>query len=365
MAIGDILLRQQTYGGGFRFHERINELLEGDGLRSLRIVSAYARWDGLGLISENLESFLSSGGDAELIFGFDNGVTSPDSFLYGLYLSDLFGSNVYVGAVSDPFDNATFHPKVYQFWFEDQATIIVGSANLTGAGISRNIETGAEFVLDRTSPVADDWSQSWSEIRALSEEVDIDFIRRANSDNRLSSEASKEADGKRNKTGSYLDVGAQLAPKPLFSKFLGIQKTGKREAALRKLDPASERPGQLFLQILETETGGGNGRPGYQIQLPVATLSAFFGVGPSQSQDVLFHFPTEDVQAQLTHFGNNTHRVRLRPLRDADRPTIVKFERTAPNEYICNIIPRSRYAETLLSKCTQQTRAGARKWGIE
>ncbi|MFD0981155.1 phospholipase D family protein [Tropicimonas aquimaris] len=364
MTIGSVIPRQQTYDGQFRFFERINELLGLEGLRSLRIASAYARWDGLGLVSEKLEEFLQAGGNVELIFGFDNGVTSPDSFLYGLYLADLFAAGVFVGAVTDLYDNATFHPKMFQFWLKDRVIIVVGSANLTGAGISRNIETGAEFELKMKSQAARDWALAWSEIKKMSAEVDIDFVRRAKADNRLSSEASKEVSSKNN-TGNYLDVGAQLAAKPLFSKFLEIKKTRKREAALRKLDPASERPGQLFLQILENETGGGNGRPGYQIQLPVATLSAFFGVGPSQSQDVLFRFPSDNVYVRLTHFENNTHRVRLRPLRDAKRPTIVRFERAGPNEYNCFIVPRSAYSQTLQSKCTQQTRAGARRWGIE
>lgn len=364
MANNRVIPRQQTYSGEFRFFERINELLEMGGLKSLRIAAAYARWDGLGLISDNLEVFLQSGGNVELIFGFDNGVTSPDSFLYGLYLSDIYGPNVYIGAVTDLYDNATFHPKVFQFWHEDCATILVGSANLTGAGISRNIETGAEFEISVKSRTANEWEQSWSETKSISEAVDIEFVRRAKLANRLSSEANKEID-KKNQTGEYLHVDAQLATKPLFSKVLGIKKSREREAALRKLDPASVRPSQLYLQILNNETGGGNGRPGYQIQLPVATLSAFFGVGPFQSQDVVFRFSTEDVQVRLTHFENNTHRVRLRPLRDAHRPTIVRFERTAANEYDCYIVPRSKYAETLRSKCIQQTRAGARRWGIE
>lgn len=364
MAAGEVLPRYQSYDGSFRFYERLNELLRLDGLLSVKFASAYARWDGLGLISESLENFLSAGGKGEFVFGFDNGVTSPDSFLYGLYLADLFGSNVYIGAVTDKFDNATFHPKVFQFWYGNKAIILVGSANLTGAGISRNIEIGAEIVLQLSE--ANDWNISWNGIRALSEKADIEFVRKANLEGRMSSEGPDQNYSKNRRTGLFLDVGAQAAPKPLFAKFLGIKKPRKRDAALRSLDPASDRPHQLYLQILENETGGqGTGRPGYQIQLPVATLSAFFGVGPSQSQDVIFRFPSEEVRVKLTHFENNTHRVRLRPLRDVVRPTIVRFERSGSNDYSCHIVPRRKYSETLRTKCTQQTRAGARRWGIE
>jgi hypothetical protein len=364
MATDEALPRFQSYDGSFRFYERLNELLGLDGLSVVKVASAYARWDGLGLISESLEAFLSTGGKAEFVFGFDNGVTSPDSFLYGLYLTDLFGPSVYLGAVKDGFDNATFHPKVFQFWYRDKAIILVGSANLTGAGLSRNIEVGTEITFQ--SSEANAWNSLWHDIRALSEKVDIEFVRKAKLEGRMSSEASDQTDDKKNSTGLYLDVDAPTAPKPLFSKFLDIKKLRQRTVALRKLDPVSNRPNHLYLQILENETGGqGSGSPGYQIQLPVATLSAFFGVGPAQSQEVVFRFPSEDVRVMLTHFENNTHRVRLRPLRDAARPTVVRFERTGAHEYNCHILPRSQYSAILHTKCTQQTRAGARWWGIE
>ena len=86
-----------------------------------------------------------------------------------------------------------------------------------------------------------------------------------------------------------------------------------------------------FPHILKYETGGqGDGKNrGYQIQLPVATLAAFFGVGQNESKEASFRFATDTVKVHLAHFGNNTHRVRLRPLQNIARPAIVVFERRA------------------------------------
>ena len=67
----------------------------------------------------------------------------------------------------------------------------------------------------------------------------------------------------------------------------------------------------------------------------------------------------------LTHFGNNTHRVRLRPLRDIKRPAIVVFRRSGANRYDCSVVPAKDYAKILAAKCTEQTRKGARLWGME
>jgi hypothetical protein len=366
MEVDDLHLHHQSPEGKFRFYERINFLLKSRNLKEVRIASAYARWDGLGLISERLEAFLQSGGSLEIVLGFDNGVTSPDCFLYGLYLAEMYGGKVYFGAVTDKYDNSTFHPKVFQFWEKNSVSIISGSANLTGAGVSRNIEVGTEFRVSRDSELARKIWDGWSEIRGYSDSADIAFVRAAKANGRLSSEIEDESSKRLNRTGVILDVGAHAAPKPLFSKFLEIKEPRRRDAALRQLDPASVRPSRLYLQILENETGGSmSGGPGYQIQLPVATLSAFFGVGPSESRDVIFWFGSEEIRVSLTHFENNTHRVRLRPLRDEQRPTIVTFERIAANEYRCDIVPRKECANVLRQSCTQQTRAGARKWGIE
>jgi HKD family nuclease len=366
MAINELRLHQQTPSGGFRFYDRINQLLSTPSLKIVRIASAYARWDGLGLISDRLEAFLRDGGNVEFLLGFDNGVTSPDCFLYGLYLSEIFGSRVYCGAMIDEFDNSIFHQKTYQFWSDESATLLVGSPNLTAAGISRNTELGLEVQLGRQSDVAAEVLRSWSEIKNYSRAANIDFVRAAKAEGRLSGEEETEAGARRHKSGKLLDVGAKVAPKPVFTKFLEIQEPRKRDAALRKLDPASQKPKRLYLQVLENETGGtASGGPGYQIQLPVATLSAFFGVGPAQSQQVCFHFGSDEIHVSLTHFENNTHRVRLRPLRDVHRPAIVVFERRTSDQYDCHLVPRKDYGEVLREKCTQQTRVGARRWGIE
>ena len=52
---------------------------------------------------------------------------------------------------------------------------------------------------------------------------------------------------------------------------------GDKHRLLAQSDSLSIRPRRLYLQILQ-ETGGG-----HQVQLPVATLGSFFGVGKGQS----------------------------------------------------------------------------------
>jgi len=362
-------LISQTYEGDTRFYSQINEILTADGLKKVCFAVAYARWDGLGLISEKLEEFLRSGGILETAYGFDNDVTSPDSFLYGLYLKEVYQGNVYCAAFEDKYRNAIFHPKLLLFEGEDQFVAIVGSANLTGAGLSRNIELGTRIEVRRGSKTANNLEEAWSYVKSSAVEVDILFVRSMKEQNRLKQESDSVGRGRPGSSRGEkpsLSVGAKTAPKPLFEKVLDIENPRKRDSVLRKLDPLSKRPSRLYLQILAGETGAPNSSAmGYQIQLPVATLSAYFGVGPAQTKKVLFHFDSEDIRVDLTHFKNNTHRVRLRPLRDVPRPAIVIFERNGPDEFSCSIVPQKDYRRILSKKCNQQTRAGARRWGLE
>ena len=359
----------QTYEGDARFYSQINEILAAGRVKKVCFAVAYARWDGLGLISEQLEQFLQAGGVLETAYGFDNNVTSPDSFLYGLYLKEIYPKNVYCGAFEDKYRNAVFHPKLLMFQEEDRLKAIVGSANLTGAGLSRNIELGTRIDAPLNSKIAANLEESWRYVKGSAVEVDISFVRSMNALNRLNRESDTDENaeselGRADKP--VLSVGAKAAPKPLFAKVLDIQNSRKRDSVLRRLDPISNRPRRLYLQILAGETGAPDSSVmGYQIQLPVSTLSAYFGVGPAQTKEVLFHFDSEDIRVHLTHFENNTHRVRLRPLRDVPRPAIVIFERNGPNEFTCSIVASQDYARVLAAKCNQQTRAGARKWGLE
>ncbi|MFA5601631.1 MAG: hypothetical protein WCY15_16690 [Phenylobacterium sp.] len=93
-------------------------------------------------------------------------------------------------------------------------------------------------------------------------------------------------------------------------------------------------------------------------------MPAYFGLGPYEDKLATFHFGDEDIEAHFTHFYNNTHRVRLRPILGVERPAVLRFERIAADEYNCKIYPKKDHAAVLATKCDQQTRAGARRWGI-
>ena len=52
----------QTVGGNKQLYKRISDLLKMAGLKKFRAAVAYARWDGIGLVAEQIEVFLAAGG---------------------------------------------------------------------------------------------------------------------------------------------------------------------------------------------------------------------------------------------------------------------------------------------------------------
>lgn len=358
-------LRHQITNTSEHLYKRLNALLATPNLKRVRIAAAYARWDGIGLIATSLETLLKAGGEFQCIYGVNNGVTTPDSFLYSLYLRELYSRHTYSGSVEDKFANAIFHPKFFEFKFADRVVAIIGSANLTGGGLVRNTELCLEVDLQSGHPLITRLETAWDDLKAESDPITITAIRALRANQKLSSESAAETSRPNKEAKPVLKTSAQAAPKPLFEKFLGVQKSTKKTVLLKKLDPLTQKPKKLYLQILETETGGQGGHEGYQIQLPTATLPAYFGVGPDEGKYATFHFGSEVIKTHFTHFYNNTHRLRLKPILNVQRPAVLEFERVGPDEYRCKMIPKKNYATVLASKCTQQTRANARRWGME
>ena len=336
----------QITGGTVHLADHLNRLIAAPDLKRLRMAVSYVRWSGLGLLAAKIEEFLKHRRELETIYGIGNGVTTPDSLLYSLYLQQLYSTHIYAGVIDDKYQNATFHPKFFEFKFEKKTIAIIGSGNITAGGLLTNTEIAFQVELADDHQLITVLDDAWKAFESLAHPIDIPEIRKLRDQQALGSEIDTEQD--------HTDD----ASKP-FTNVI-------RQSLLSKLDPLTVKPKKLYLQILEYETGAQiyGGDAGYQVQLPVATLAAFFGVAPDQTQKASFHFGSDVIEVNLTHFGNKTHRVRLRPIKDIHRPAIVIFERISMNDYNCTIVPPNQYDAVLTSKCTEQTRAGARKWGL-
>jgi HKD family nuclease len=341
------------------------ELLKANSLVRVRFSFAFARWDGLGLISESLEEFLGGGGRFECVYGAGNGITTSDALHYGLLLKARYPGRTYSGFIEDEYANALFHPKVCEFRFPKHKIVLIGSANLTGGGLVRNGETMIELSVAYSEPLAKEISGFWKWAKAASTEVTVEEIHRLAQSKAAGREREPEG-GSRQVGKPFLKVPAKLAPKPLFAKVLGLPGASgqKKSGILAGMGSLTERPKHLYFQIFERETGGQKGKSGSAVQLPVATLGAYFGLGQDESRVMTFHFPSESIVVNVIHNSNHTHQVRLDPIFSVQRPAIIHFKRTGNDTYRARFVPPALYASTLSTKCTEQTRAGSRRWGM-
>jgi hypothetical protein len=342
-------------------YRRVRSLLLNPRLETFRVVVAYARWSGVASVANAMEAFLRRGGCVETIYGVDNGVTTPDALLYSEYLQRSYSNYRFAGVTELRYSDSIFHPKFFEFGLDDHVIALVGSANFTEGGLFRNSELVVELNFSSRDAGRPSLRQLWSGYKRQAHAITPDRIRRLVDSQRLSSEgapAEGEMGGVQVKRLGTRIPGRRARPlflRILKSKVPAVVKHG----VLADADGLSDKPQRLYLQILR-ETGGG-----HQVQLPVATLGSFFSVGKGQSKKAIFNFDEQSIRVHLTHFENNTHRIRLRPLQQIKRPAILVFTRSNQESYECEIVPSKDYAKTLTAKCVEQTRRGSRRWGLE
>ena len=134
-------------------------------------------WQGLAAIAKPLEAFLARGGVVQSLFGVDNGVTTPDALIYSLYLKERFTSYRLAAVVPWRYSDSKFHPKCFQFDFEDHSVMLLGSANLTGGGILRNHEATVELKVSRDDPFYPAIRRAWRKYARHSQPITRQLIR--------------------------------------------------------------------------------------------------------------------------------------------------------------------------------------------
>jgi hypothetical protein len=110
-------------------------------LTAVTAAVAWARFRGLGRLTDALEAFRERGGFLRIIVGIDEGgATRP-----GLMAALTFFDEAYV--FHDP-SSRTFHPKIYLADGPRKAILLVGSSNATPGGLFANYEASLEATFE-------------------------------------------------------------------------------------------------------------------------------------------------------------------------------------------------------------------------
>lgn len=133
-----------------RFGVSLQEFLNDGQWNEWEVAVAWVRRSGTCHLLPNLQVFLARGGTARFTVGVDIENTSQEGLQDLLELAAYGMSEVFVYHNES---NSTFHPKLYLFANQSDARLIVGSNNLTEAGLFINTEAGLLIDVSADDPL--------------------------------------------------------------------------------------------------------------------------------------------------------------------------------------------------------------------
>lgn len=139
-----MFIAQPTYGFGHLICEEM--LSEQSGhlqWHTVEFAVAWANYSGMNRVFDPMHTFLSGGGRIRVTVGLDFGSTTYEGL--GRLLELENDADIITHVFFDENQACTFHPKVFLFSNDDEARLLVGSNNMTGAGLETNIEAAVGF----------------------------------------------------------------------------------------------------------------------------------------------------------------------------------------------------------------------------
>lgn len=148
-----------------RFGNALAADIESGKWQRLEMAVAWVRHSGTRHLAPSFEAFLRRGAVAQVTVGVDIENTSQEGLQDLLTWQNHGPIDTYVYH-NEAGDNV-FHPKVYLLSSPDEARLIVGSNNLTGAGLLANTEAGLQLDAPVGDPIISDARAALAQWRDL------------------------------------------------------------------------------------------------------------------------------------------------------------------------------------------------------
>lgn len=132
-----------------RFGKALTDDLVGNTWQSAEFAVAWVPRSGTQHLAAPIREFLKSGGAMQITVGVDIENTSHEGLSDLLALENEGSIEIFIHHNEA---DVTFHPKVYLLRNDKAARLIVGSNNLTGAGLFLNTEAGLQIDAPLTDP---------------------------------------------------------------------------------------------------------------------------------------------------------------------------------------------------------------------
>ena len=293
---------------------------------TLDVAVAWVRASGVSYLQKSFTTFLKNGGHLSFIVGIDLYNTTRDGLQA---LLDLEGHGVCETVVYHNESGSVFHPKIYLFRNEEEARLIVGSNNLTAAGLFSNVEAGLQVDTTLTDGViadAADALASWrDETDKLAAKLNADFLAALYEQGYVVDEAAvRESDRKKHASrssrtgeklfGSRAFTPPKRAPRPKAPDMPAPEPDAA--PVTPESDPAPEGTTVLMRLRKARET---------QTQIPFRVAEAFFR-GMTSVESAHTGQP-RGLQPAKAHGNRNTIKLEIPELRELG-DVFARFEKT-------------------------------------
>lgn len=250
---------------------------------TLDIAVAWVRASGMTHLTDSLEKFLGHGGRLSVIVGIDLQNTTREG-LEALLALEQFGA-----AETFVYHNeagSVFHPKMYLFQNDEEARLIVGSNNLTQAGLYVNVEAGLQVDTKPGSPVVSqalDALSSWKDTNTdLAVRLTREFLAEMVREGYVPDEARVQAELGRRRSRAANSQRRLFGTRTFTAPATGRAPKGARTPARRRATtshapapsaPPSPQAGTVLLMRLRKASV--TDRP-TQTQIPFRVADTFF-----------------------------------------------------------------------------------------
>lgn len=240
---------------------------------NLDIAVAWVRASGINHLRDSLEKFLQSGAALRIVVGVDLDNTTKDGLQALLDLGKHGNVSLYVYHNES---GGIFHPKVYLFRNAIDAKLIVGSNNLTQAGLFQNTEAGlsvvrpsADVLVGEALDALNSWTDTGSSLVKVLDDV---LLAELVSNGYVKDEAAIRAElasrkGASKKQGAKKLFGGIPVSVPASGAPIGAGPTKKPKAPKKAKKAVA---GTVLLMRVRKARGT-------QVQLPIKVVGTFFG----------------------------------------------------------------------------------------
>jgi HKD family nuclease len=297
---------------------------------TLDIAVAWVRASGMAHLTQRFAEFLGHGGQLCFVVGIDLKSTTREGLQALLDLEQFGNSETFVYHNES---GSIFHPKLYLFRNRQEARLIVGSNNLTQAGLFVNVEAGLQVDTRATDPLvrqALDALATWKDTTSqLAFRLNAELLARLAAeeyviDERTSRDLIRQQKDRRAVRNSPPLFGSRRISAPVVPGAIPAPRVHAQNAAPptgtagRVPQPRTPAHGDTVIMRLRIARGT-------QTQIPMRLTSTFFAndrtVTNSRNGEV------HTINVAMARGNPNTMKLELPETLTMNQP-MVRFERT-------------------------------------